>query len=158
MKKSRSFTLIEMMVVIAIIGILSAVVLVYLGAARNKARDARIQSDLSQIRSIAALINDDKDSYATLCGADIPPTLNNTLLDNNYIAQLTIIEDDINDQQPGAAVVLTCYVGGTPEIYCVEAELISSGAGYYCIDSTGIARINDQTAPQCTVAGNDCTP
>ena len=153
-KKERGFTLIELLVVITIIGIVSSIVLVSLSGARNRARDARIQGDLVQIRSIAELINEDKSSYATLCGAD--NTLNNTIGDNNYIAQLTTIENDINDQQPGATVVLTCYFGGTPEVYCAEADLISAGVGYYCTDSTGIARVN--TGVQCTAAGSDCTP
>ena len=148
------FTLIEVLVVIGIIGIVSSLVLVSLGKARDRAKDARIQGDLSQIRSIAELINEDKISYATLCGAD--HTLNNTPADNNYITQLTTIENDINDQQPGAAVVLTCYVGGTPEVYCAEAKLTSSGVGYYCIDSKGIATIT--TAAQCTAGGSVCTP
>ena len=42
-----------MLVVIAIIGLLSSVVLVALGPSRNKAKDARIISDLRQIQVIA---------------------------------------------------------------------------------------------------------
>jgi len=155
-KQKRGFTLIELLVVIGIIGIVASIVLVSLSGARNRAKDARIQGDLVQIRSIAELINEDKSSYTTLCGAD--NTLNNTAGDNSYITQLTTIENDINDQQPGAAVLLTCYVGGTPEVYCVEADLISSGVGFYCVDSTGVARINAQATPQCTAAGVVCTP
>lgn len=63
LKRTSGFTLIELLVVIAIIGILSSVVLASLNGARESSRDARRQTDLSQIRTGLALYNDQNGQY-----------------------------------------------------------------------------------------------
>jgi prepilin-type N-terminal cleavage/methylation domain-containing protein len=67
-KKHKGFTLIELLVVIAIIGTLSGIVLVSLGGARSKARDANRQSDMRQIVSAQEMYYGDNEHYATSTG------------------------------------------------------------------------------------------
>ena len=64
MKTKKGFTLIELLIVIAIIGILSAIGLVSLNGAREKARDTKRRSDLTQYRDALVMYHDDNnDEY-----------------------------------------------------------------------------------------------
>jgi prepilin-type N-terminal cleavage/methylation domain-containing protein len=140
----KAFTLIELLIVIAIIGILAGIVLVSLTGALKKGKDSRIQADLQQVRNIAGMIMNDEGGYDTLCASD------NTLNDDHptYGSQLRTIESDITTQ--GSSV--TCYASGTD--YCVSAKLVSPKTPtYFCIDSNGNAVA---TSSYCTSANIPC--
>lgn len=59
----RGFTLVELLVVIAIISVLATLLLLQLGVARAKARDAKRIADINQVRSGLELFFDDNGSY-----------------------------------------------------------------------------------------------
>jgi prepilin-type N-terminal cleavage/methylation domain-containing protein len=61
--KKKGFTLIEMLIVIAIVGILASLVLVGLGPVQKRGRDARRISDLRQIQNGLELYFSAKGGY-----------------------------------------------------------------------------------------------
>ena len=137
----KGFTLIELLVVIAIIGILASIVLVSLGGARNKAKDARVIAEMSQIRATAEMIySSDGDYDNVVCTqADMKPLC-----------------DDITIQTGGTAPTV-----GKPATsalkYCVYVKLLvqkNTLDNYYCIDSTGIAK-ETTTNPSGTCPGTN---
>ncbi len=69
MEKQKSFTLVELLVVIAVIGMLSSVILVSLGPTRWKARDSRRFSDLKQLQLAVELYYDENNSYPSTGGS-----------------------------------------------------------------------------------------
>jgi prepilin-type N-terminal cleavage/methylation domain-containing protein len=64
--KNRGFTLIELMVVIAIIGIIASVILVSLQSSRQKAKDATVLTAVSQFKTLFNLEYSDTGSFANL--------------------------------------------------------------------------------------------
>jgi prepilin-type N-terminal cleavage/methylation domain-containing protein len=142
-KTIRGFTLIELLVVISIIGTLASIVMVSMSGATNKARDARIKQDISQMRTIAELINADDGSYANICSDT--STIGG---DDSYSVQQDIIQDDVTGQ---GGSVKWCYSDSNS--YCLSVRLVEDSAEYYCIDSSGIA---NTTSTPCSSADISC--
>jgi len=137
MHKNKGFTLIEMLVVIAMIGLLSAVVLVALGPSRNKAKDARIMSDVKQIVAIGQTFYDPTNSTYNISAfkgsGDVQNAFNdiNTQLGGSSISS-TNVSDNIYPK--GSAASST-----TSTSFAVWSPLL--GGNNFCADSEGNAII-----------------
>lgn len=67
--KRRAFTLVELLVVIAVLGILAAAAILALGGAQKKARDANRKTDVNQIRTALMTYGASKAVYPVVTGA-----------------------------------------------------------------------------------------
>lgn len=131
------FTLIEMLVVVAVIGILSSVLLTGLGPARDKAKDSRIVTEVNQARAIAATL--DNGGYSALPTAD--ENGQNDLSPESY-PELAQLENDILAQ--GGELAIIKSEGPYFRAFLMYSKLnIQAGtppaveSNYYCIDSIG---------------------
>lgn len=110
-------------------------------------RNARMCGNLSQIRTLAELTNDDKGSYASICASSTELEVSDT----KYATELGIIQDDIIDQ----GSIVACYAG--TDDYCISVLLLDpdfkNNYYYYCIDSNGIIKA---TNTACSSADTGC--
>lgn len=133
MKNNKGFTLIEMLVVVAIIGILSATVLVALGPSRDKARDSRIMGAVQQARALFEASYDASSGTYTLSA--------------DTTTKLGTLDTDIKNQ--GVATGLVYSGDGTSE-YVISATLKSDDTKEFCADSTGFSGSGTPGATACT--------
>jgi prepilin-type N-terminal cleavage/methylation domain-containing protein len=125
LKNKKGFTLIELLVAIAVIGLLASIALVALSGVKDRAKDARIIAEMSQIPNIAALIRASDGSYS------------NEKLDcynSNVDDQIKKICQSVNSLTSGDSLI----IWAVQQSYCAYVQL--NNHDYYCLDSTGVKK------------------
>lgn len=133
--KRKGFTLIELMVVIAIIGILSAVVLASLDKARSKSRDTKRIADISQLQLALAAYLNKHNNYPAVTG------LSNLsiLVSESYISVLPTDPKNDSTYKYG-------YKSDTGSSYCLSAEL-ENPSSYIDSSITCTTDVSDSAYP-----------
>ncbi len=152
LNNKKGFTLVELLVVIAIIGTLSGIVLVSLGGARKKARDAVRQSDMRQIITGQEIYYADNNAYFTNAGTAVPAI-------STY---LQAVSDPLNTSPN--VYVWTNNIGGLDcdgtnydasagQWFCAYATLEESGTNtvYFVSTQLGSKKLDLAAAPSVTL-------
>lgn len=132
-----------MLIVIAMIGILSTVILIALGPSRTKAKDTRIISDVNQIRSLGETYYDPITGQYDLAG--VAAAASSTLADMSAMNGGTWQPDcpfgnPDNGIKPwsGDSDIQGVECPTSFDKFSVYGKLVSpSVTTYYCVDSSG---------------------
>lgn len=131
----KGFTLVELLIVIAIIGVLSSIVLNALSGARTKAADSKIKQQLVGFRRAAEIFyyNQTPNSYGVTvsnsCSTAGSVFASQSTNDGNPYSYLNTWAGITTPSQ------ITCYSTGSA--YAVS---ISLSSGYWCVDSTNTSK------------------
>jgi len=118
----KSFTLIELLIVILIIAILASLIFVGISYYKGKAKDTRAEVNMGQIQISAEKIHADKGKY-----------------DSSQIC----CSSECNDEIVTNCDEIRKMTGNDPEIYtddadnyCAKVKL--NNGNWYCVDSSGL--------------------
>jgi len=150
--KTSGFTLIELLIVIAIIGILAAVVLASLNTARDKGANATIKSTLHNLRSQTEIVNDNNGySYDKVCNATQDPNVAKAIATAHSASAAT----GAVVTAVGTVQVITtsnCHSSSAGWAISVPLKKAEGSNLYWCTDYTGVSigRINPLAANSVT--------
>jgi len=145
MKKStsldRAFTFIELLVVVTIIAILSAIGMVSFTNANRNARDAKRKADLESIRQALVLYRSDNSCYPTGTSDDSIDAVKTILL-NGYISSPFPVDPQSTQGKKytystSGAVTVTCADGTTTGMsgFSLSTTLEKDGGTAYTISN-----------------------
>ncbi len=143
----RGFTLIELMIVVAIIAILAGILIPNFVNARSQAQTAACESNLRSIATALELYYTDNQVYPTASAASVGPTL----LTANGVAYLNNTPKDPAAQTATATYTLTTTQasGGAPATYTITCPGVHVGST--------LAKVPLVGGTSGSVCGTNCT-
>jgi len=146
MKQNKAFTLIEIVISVAIVGILSSFIIVQIIGANNSAKDAKRELDIEAIKNAVVSYQNDHQRLAptqsttcTIGGGSNPCTTLSAELEN-YLSQLP------NDPNSGTYYLYQSSADGSD---CTITAQLSTGEAYQYDCS-------NQTTEHVTLINGDC--
>ena len=133
--------MIELLVVVAIVGVLASITLGYLGSAKLKGSDTGVKSNLATMRSVAEIFFlDNFNSYLPVGGStfSIAPCPTYNASGTNMLSKDKVIANAIAEAT-FRGNGNSCYNSDTTWAVAVGLKLIPNTS--WCVDVTGIARM-----------------
>ena len=143
----RGFTLIELMIVVAIIAILAGILIPNFVNARSQAQTAACESNLRAIATALELYYADNQIYPSAAAAPVQPSL----FTANGVAYLNNTPKDPAAQSGAATYALTTTqaTGGSPASYTITCPGVHAGST--------LAKIPLNSGAPGTVCGPNCS-
>ncbi len=143
--KSKGFTLIEILIVVAIISILTGVTLAALGSARGKGDDTSIVSTLGNARTQAELYYSNNGNYGigtaspggsySLCNSGSGTHIFNTSPSGLLNALKSVART--NGATLGTDMIVCAASSNDSSVFSSWAIMASTSKSNWCVDSTG---------------------
>ena len=126
LKKKKGFTIIELLVVVAIIAVLASIVLINVTSYINKGKDSAIKGNLSTVLVQSAIFYDGAGNYGTTAanGLCVSPVVASALTAANTASSGT------------ATCTYNVTMPNTATAFCACSPLKTTG-NTFCIDSSG---------------------
>lgn len=133
MQKNKGFTLLEILVVIAIVGVLASIVLVLLGNAKNKSLDNKVKAVLNQARTQASIFYTTGGTYSGVC-TSTNDTANPKGIYGMVLSAAQVVGiSSVTVNGTGSTTTATCNTNGTT--FAAEVPITGTG-NLWCVDGT----------------------
>lgn len=131
-KHSKGFTLIEILLVVAIIGIIASITITQVANSRQRAKDAKIKQNVSNILNYAEKYHlDNASSYANFCA--------DTELNNSINAAFNF--------SPNARSFSNTDCISDSDEYIIAVPINEINNAVYCVDSKGNKLVVNKQLP-----------
>lgn len=155
-QQRKGFTLIEILIVVAIIAILASVILVGLGPTQSLGRDARRVSDLQEVQNGLELYYNKSGAYPVPTTLTWGPATTATTFEGLLINAGIGVTDVPDDPTSGGNYIYAWSTGGSSYVLAALLENQNGGPwnGYTAPTIPALAGETGGTAPTCPASGS----